>query len=98
MVKWHGYNTKKKKLRILYSEEISFKKKGQIDFFRKMKTEKSLPANLHHIKGGEKYFRLKEIQYQTRYMYLYKNKRKGNGINEGTYKMYFFLIFNCFKR
>ena len=52
-----------------------------------METKMLLPAKLHHRKGGEKYFRVKEIKYQTRYMYLHKDKRKGNGINEGTYKI-----------
>lgn len=87
------FNTLRRKNRILYSEKISFKKKGQIDFFRKIKKKKkSLPTKLHHTEVGEKYFRLKELQYQTRYMYLYENKRKGNGINEGTYIVFFLFL------
>lgn len=70
-----------------------------MDFFRKIKKKKkkSLPTKLHHTEVGEKYFRLKELQYQTRYMYLHENKRKRNGIKKVHISIVFFSFLIALK-
>lgn len=61
------------------------KRKVKLTFSGKWKqviTSKTAPH-----KKGKKYFRLKEIEIPNQIHVPIKDKRIGNGINEGTYKM-----------